>query len=65
MLRDFFFDACKCTHDWVAPNTFQPGRPDNIERKYYGMHNKNNLISIDERGCSSSVYKHDVSISFT
>ena len=65
VLRDFFFDACKCTHYWVAPNTFGQGRPDNIQGEYYGMHNENNLISIHERSFARSVYKHDVSIWFT
>jgi hypothetical protein len=65
LLRDFFFDACKCTHYWVAPNTFQRGRPDNVEREHYGIHNDNNLISIRERSFASNVYEHDVSIWFT
>jgi len=48
VLRDFFFDACKCTH-YVASNISQQGRPDNIEYKHYGMHNENNLGSGDRR----------------
>lgn len=65
MLRDFFFDACKCTHHSVAPNSSQQREPDAIDREHIGMHNPNNLICIQAWSFASSVYKNDVSIWFT
>lgn len=63
-LRDFFFDACKCTAYWIGPNTFREGRPDDQAQELYAMHNEYNLISLGGKFDSRS-YKNDVHVFFT
>jgi hypothetical protein len=63
-LRDFLFDACKCTAFWTGPMTTQPGRPDNREREHYGMHNDYNLIDL-HGGRDNRAYRNHVKVKFT
>lgn len=63
-LRDFFFDACRCTRFWTGPMTRQEGRPDDQEREYYGVYNDYNLIGLLGPR-TEFAYKNDVRVSFT
>ncbi len=65
-LRDFFYEACKCSHFWTSPMTDQRGPPDGQEREHYAVHNEYNLISfgppllVDKPSVT-----HDVVVTFT
>ncbi|MBI3440135.1 MAG: hypothetical protein HY054_16040 [Proteobacteria bacterium] len=64
-VRDYFYEACKCTEFWTAPNHFEKGPPDSQERDYYAVCNSYNLIGFDKPIGSSTTYKADVSIAFS
>jgi hypothetical protein len=64
VLRDFLFDACKCTRFWVAPNATRSGRPDDQERDHYGIYSDYHLIDIRPK-MESPEYKNDLNVFFT
>jgi hypothetical protein len=65
-LRDFFYEACKCTHFWTGPNTMQQGPPDNQEREHYAVDNEYNLIGLrPPLRVEKPGYVHDVKVWFT
>lgn len=62
-LRDFFFDACKCTGFVAPPMRTEAGRPAATE-KIYSVHNSYNLINLHEK-FAGRAYENDVQVSFT
>ena len=65
-LRDFFYEACKCTHFWTGPNTMQEGPPDNQKREQYAVDNEYNLIGLrSPLRVEKPGYTHDLHVWFT
>jgi len=66
VLRDYFYEACKCTHFWTGPMSSEKGLPDAQVREHYAMSNNYNLVDLwDHRNYTSASYKTDVCIVFT
>src|SRR5262245_42426760 len=63
-LRDYFYEACKCTHFWTGPMSRQQGPPDSMEREHYGVYNRYNLIDLDLAVPPSTAYRTNVHVSF-